>query len=118
MRYLFKSNTTFFLQENISMKSLPPSSPVLLTIEDDSLLRSTLTTYLVRYGYTMFEAENGQQGLELFNRHKPDVVLLDLRLPILDGLDVLYTIHTSSPETPVIIVSGMGTFEDVKSSRW
>ena len=67
MRYLFKSNTTFFLQENISMKSLPPSSPVLLTIEDDSLLRSTLTTYLVRYGYTMFEAENGQQGLELLN---------------------------------------------------
>ncbi len=104
------------------MKSVPPSSPVLLTIEDDPLLRSTLTTYLNRYDYTIIEAENGQQGLEQFNRYKPDIVLLDLRLPVLDGLDVLYTIHTSSPETPVIIVSGMGTFDDVvtamKNGAW
>ncbi len=122
MRYLFQSHITFFFQENILMKSSPPSSPVLLTIEDDPLLRSTLTTYLDGYDYTIIEAENGQQGLEQFNRYKPDIVLLDLRLPILDGLDVLYTIHTSSPETPVIIVSGMGTFEDVvtamKNGAW
>ena len=72
--------------------------PILLTIEDDDLLRATLTAYFSPRGYQVLEAGDGRQGLELFADHRPDIVLLDLRLPRLDGLEVLKEIHGLSPD--------------------
>jgi serine phosphatase RsbU (regulator of sigma subunit) len=79
----------------------------ILTIEDESPIRNGIVTYLGDSGFTMLEANDGRSGLEIFRREGPDVVLCDLRLPEVDGLDVLATITSESPETPVIVVSGV-----------
>ena len=79
----------------------------ILTIEDESPIRNGIVTYLGDSGFTMLEANDGVSGLEIFRREGPDVVLCDLRLPGIDGLEVLATITSESPETPVIVVSGV-----------
>lgn len=87
--------------------------PTILIIEDDLLIRNGLVTYLQNSGeYNILLAKDGQEGLEIFRRASPDLVLTDLRLPTLDGLEVLAVIKDESPDTPVIIVSGMGTLDD------
>ena len=79
----------------------------ILTIEDEPPIRDSIVAYLEDSGFTMLEAEDGPSGLEIFRNEHPDVVLCDLRLPGMDGLEVLSTITAESPETPVIIVSGV-----------
>jgi len=79
----------------------------ILTIEDESPIRNGIVAYLEDSGFTMLEANDGSSGLDIFRREGPDVVLCDLRLPGIDGLEVLATITSESPETPVIVVSGV-----------
>jgi len=79
----------------------------ILTIEDEPPIRNGIVAYLEDSGFTMLEANDGPTGLEIFRHEHPDVVLCDLRLPGMDGLEVLSTITTESPETPVIVVSGV-----------
>jgi serine phosphatase RsbU (regulator of sigma subunit) len=63
-------------------------------------------------GFRLREAVDGRQGLEEFRRSRPDAVLLDLRMPGMDGLDVLSAMVEDAPETPVVVVSGAGTMKD------
>jgi serine phosphatase RsbU (regulator of sigma subunit) len=79
----------------------------ILTIEDEPPIRDGIVAYLEDSGFTMLEANDGPSGLEVFRNEHPDVVLCDLRLPGMDGLEVLSTITAESPETPVIVVSGV-----------
>lgn len=83
-----------------------------LTVDDDEFVREILVAYLEDSGYEVLQAENGRLGLEKFRREKPDLVMLDLRMPEMDGLEVLGHITKESPDTPVILVSGMGTIGD------
>ena len=83
-----------------------------LTVDDDEFVREILAAYLEDSGYGVLQAENGLLGLETFRREKPDLVMLDLRMPEMDGLEVLGFITKESPDTPVILVSGMGTIGD------
>ena len=68
--------------------------------------------FLEDYDYQIFEAENGREGLEIFSREKPDLVLCDLRMPEVDGLEVIHKIKDESPNTPIIVVSGTGIIAD------
>lgn len=85
----------------------------ILVIDDEALLRKTVGDYLEDMGYEVLEAQNGREGLEVFEREQPEAVLVDLRMPEVDGLEVLEEITKSSPETPVIVVSGVGVLQDV-----
>lgn len=87
-----------------------------LTIEDEPLVRRLIVAYMADSGFEMLEAGDGLMGLELFRNERPDVVLCDLRLPGMDGLDVLSSITAESPETPVIVVSGAGRVSDAVQS--
>jgi serine phosphatase RsbU (regulator of sigma subunit) len=87
--------------------------PRILTIDDEAGIRHNLRAYLDDCGYRTLEAENGTQGIEVFRREQPDVVLCDLRMPGMDGLEVLAHIREQSPDVPVIVVSGVGTLGDV-----
>jgi sigma-B regulation protein RsbU (phosphoserine phosphatase) len=89
------------------MDTTLPAPAKILTIEDESPIRDGIVAYLEDSGFTMLEANDGATGLEIFRREHPDVVLCDLRLPGMDGLDILSIITTESPETPVIVVSGV-----------
>ncbi|MFC3151132.1 response regulator [Litoribrevibacter euphylliae] len=85
----------------------------ILIIDDDDAVRSSLVAYLEDSGYLVEDAQDGSGGLEAFKQSQPDVVLCDLRMPKMDGLTVLSEIKKSSPETPVIVVSGAGVMTDV-----
>ncbi|MEN8178450.1 MAG: response regulator [Pseudomonadota bacterium] len=98
------------------------ANKIILTIEDDPTIRENIVAYLEDSGYEMLEAADGQQGLEQFHEKQPDLVLCDLRMPKLDGLDVLRELTQASPDTPVIIVSGAGMIGDaiqaLKRGAW
>jgi putative two-component system response regulator len=85
----------------------------ILYIDDEQPVRQTLSTFLERSGFQVIQAENGEEGLEKFHTCRPSVVLVDLRMPGMGGLKVLEKVIHSSPETPVIIVSGAGMMRDV-----
>jgi len=86
-------------------------APVLI-IDDEAGVRGAFRRVLERAGSMVLEAESGATGLTLCRERKPGVVLLDLRMPEMDGLDVLSTLVAEYPETPVIVVSGQGTMTD------
>lgn len=79
------------------------SSGHILIIDDEAGLRQTMARILLRAGFEVTTASNGKESLSLFSQHAFDLVYLDIRMPDMNGLDVLKKIHTQSPETPVIL---------------
>jgi two-component system cell cycle response regulator DivK len=78
-----------------------------LVVEDDPWIRSLMADLLAGEGYAVVQAPDGKQGLELATQHDPDVILLDLAMPEISGLDVLHELKSSNPtrDIPVIVVS-------------
>ncbi len=85
----------------------------LLIIDDDTIVRQNIVAYLEDSGFDVYQASDGRCGLALFRRDPPDLVLSDLRMPGVDGLQVLKEVHEQSPEIPVIVISGAGVMSDV-----
>jgi sigma-B regulation protein RsbU (phosphoserine phosphatase) len=79
-----------------------------LIIEDDPQVCMTMTAYLEDSGYTVLKAADGIEGLEVFARARPDIILTDLRMPRLDGYGVITAVKAQSPGTPVIAFTGTG----------
>ena len=79
-----------------------------LVIDDEPGIRDLLDTLLRRKGYDVIVAESGQKGLECFRRARPDVLVLDLKMPGMDGLTVLQQVRSLDPKTPVIILREPG----------
>ncbi len=94
----------------------PSRNATILIVEDDRFVRHSLAVYLGSKGFTILQAENGRVGLEIFFQENPDLVLLDLRMPELDGLEVLAALAQQIGEVPVIIISGVGSREDAIES--
>ncbi|MFQ5638391.1 MAG: sigma-54-dependent transcriptional regulator [bacterium] len=84
-------------------------NPTLLIVDDDSHVRESLNEILSYHRYRCLEAGNGKQALDLIKKNRLDLILLDLRLPRVDGLDVLKQSIQLKPDLPVIIISGHGT---------
>ena len=82
-----------------------------LVIDDEEGIRNLLDTLLSRKGYDVVLAAGGRKGLELFRREHPDVVVLDLKMPEMDGMTVLTQIRDADQKLPVIILTGAGTPE-------
>ncbi|HEX3855127.1 MAG TPA: response regulator [Polyangiaceae bacterium] len=83
-----------------------------LIIDDDDAVRRVFCRILEHAGLRVLEASTGKLGLSLCREQQPSVVLLDLRMPEMDGLEVLSTLVMEHPEMPVIVVSGHGTMTD------
>ncbi|GAB6039223.1 hypothetical protein JCM15519_37820 [Fundidesulfovibrio butyratiphilus] len=88
-------------------------SQTILVVDDEPQYRANLGDTLEDMGFEVLLARDGGEGLELFHRSRPDLVLADLNMPGVDGFSLLETITLESPETPVIIVSGVGVIEEV-----
>ncbi len=86
---------------------------VILAIDDELVIRVCFRTYLEDSGYTVLEAGNGLIGLEIFEKEHIDLVLVDLRMPVMDGLEFLSRMRKKAPDTPIIVVSGTGDISDV-----
>jgi two-component system nitrogen regulation response regulator NtrX len=85
--------------------------PKILIIDDERAIRSTLKEILEYENYVVDEAENGEIGLELLAKTKYDVVLCDIKMPKMDGLEVLNRAKEVTPDVPFIMVSAHGTIE-------
>ncbi len=79
--------------------------PTILVIDDDRLVRWSVSMTLGRAGYRVHEAATGMDGLAVVRDCPPDLVLLDISLPDLDGLSVLKGIHQIHPELPVLMIT-------------
>jgi CheY-like chemotaxis protein len=77
-----------------------------LVIDDEQGIRSLLDTLLSRKGYDVVLADGGRKGLELFRRERPDVIVLDLNMPQMDGITVLQQVRSLNPDQPVIVLTG------------
>ncbi|WP_428609543.1 EAL domain-containing protein [Sedimenticola sp.] len=95
------------------MSDLKDDTTTILTIDDERAIRESFHLYLEDYGYRVIEADNGRAGIALFDSINPDLVLVDLRMPEVDGLQVLEYVVNKSPDTPIIVVSGTGVIDDV-----
>jgi two-component system, NtrC family, nitrogen regulation response regulator NtrX len=82
----------------------------ILVIDDDRSIRNTLKDILEHESYKVDDAENGIEGLKLVNSKKYDMILLDIKMPGMDGIETLEHIMKVS-ETPVVMISGHGTIE-------
>ncbi len=90
----------------------------LLIIDDESGIRQTLSGALSDEGYKILTAPNAVQGLEILRKQSPDLVLLDIWMPEMDGLTALNEIKTQGIDVPVIIMSGHGNIETaVKATK-
>jgi two-component system KDP operon response regulator KdpE len=90
---------------------MPERQPLLLLIDDELPIRRFLQATLVGQGYDLVEAENGQAGIEQVAAQRPDVVLLDLGLPDMDGLEVTRRLRAWS-RVPIIVLSARGQERD------
>lgn len=90
----------------------------ILIVEDDSDIRALMAFHLRNHGYTTEEAKDGEEALEMLSSSVPDLVLLDLMLPKLSGLDVLSAIRSgsSTKRIPVIVASALTGENDIIKS--
>ena len=82
-----------------------------LIVEDESNIRELLRMYLEQEGYVVETAQNGSEGLRTFKRVHPDLVLLDLMMPVMDGNQMIRELRTFS-KTPVIMLTAKGEMLD------
>jgi sigma-B regulation protein RsbU (phosphoserine phosphatase) len=87
-------------------------SATLLIIDDDDVVRASLAAYLDDSGFKVLQAPNGPRGMELFDAERPDLVICDLRMPQMDGLELIRLISERQVDLPVIVVSGAGVMSD------
>ena len=85
----------------------------ILIIDDDPLIRKTLSSHLTKRGFDIFQAEDGEDGLEKFIENPPDLVILDIRLPDINGLDLLSEIKEKNKAACVVI---MTAYDDMKTT--
>ena len=84
----------------------------ILIVEDDENIRELLRLYLEREGYVVSEAENGVTGLSKWKAENPDMMLLDVMMPVMDGLQVCREIRDSGSAMPIIMITAKGETMD------
>ncbi|PKK91466.1 MAG: hypothetical protein CVV64_06845 [Candidatus Wallbacteria bacterium HGW-Wallbacteria-1] len=86
-------------------------STSILVVDDHKSVRWAFEKALSKEGYEVFLAENGLEALEIFEENRPEIVILDIKLPKMDGMEVLCRIKELSPETIVIIITAHGDMQ-------
>jgi two-component system, chemotaxis family, chemotaxis protein CheY len=80
-----------------------------LVVDDRYEIRATIQELLERSGYDVLLARNGQEAIEQYRCNRPDVVLLDMFMPVMNGFDALFLLRQEFPDAKVIAVSGGGS---------
>lgn len=83
----------------------------ILVIDDEKPTLKMFKLFLDVYGFEILTAESGEEGLEVFDRTTPDIVLTDIKMPGMDGIAVLQEIKRRSPSTEVIVITGHGDMD-------
>ena len=95
------------------------ANPIVLVVEDHDDTREMLKILLTMYGCQVREAENGEAALRLAEQTRPDLILLDMRIPLLDGLAVTCLIrhHPTLNDVPIMAVTGNAFEQDQIEAR-
>ncbi|MCK5162136.1 MAG: hybrid sensor histidine kinase/response regulator [Desulfobacula sp.] len=80
----------------------------ILVVDDEEDIRDVLEIVLKDIGYTVFLAENGEKALEIFQSESPDIVITDIKMPVMDGIELLRQIKRENPATEVLMITGHG----------
>lgn len=81
----------------------------ILVVDDTEFMRLTIRRILEEAGYNVIaEAENGAIAIEQFKLHQPDLILMDITMPVMNGLEALKQIKTIDPNSTIVIVSALG----------
>jgi PAS domain S-box-containing protein len=95
------------------------SGKKLLLVDDEEGIRKVLGISLTDSGYTVSAAENGEEALEIFRKENPPIVLTDIKMPGMDGIELLKKIKHENPDTEVIMITGHGDMElAIKSLKY
>ena len=80
----------------------------ILLIDDDDTLRNMLKVYLEKHDFSVLEAENGKIGIELYKEHEPDLVITDIIMPDMEGLETIKELKRHDSGIKIIVISGGG----------
>ncbi|MBW1766024.1 MAG: response regulator, partial [Deltaproteobacteria bacterium] len=83
----------------------------ILLVDDEEGIRKVLGISLEDIGYQVLTAENSEEALRIFRKDKPSIVLTDIKMPGMDGIELLVAIKEESPDTEVIMITGHGEME-------
>ncbi|MBI3177913.1 MAG: response regulator transcription factor, partial [Chloroflexi bacterium] len=84
----------------------------ILVVDDESTIREVIRRYLERDGYTVVEAATGRTALEIASREKPDLIVLDLMLPGVDGLALTRQLRERGSQVPIVMLTAKGSTAD------
>ena len=87
-------------------------SMTVLVIDDDAHIRTAIGKFLIARGHTVIEAADGEKGVEVVESQAVDIVITDVKMPKMDGLEVLRQVQSVSPETEVIVITGVKEAEN------
>jgi DNA-binding response OmpR family regulator len=96
--------------------SLVDDGTRVLVVDDEHSVRDVLSRFLVERGYVVDAAEDGEQALEMILSEVPDIVLLDLKMPRLDGIELLKRLRLEGVDVAVITISGHADEETARES--
>lgn len=103
----------------MDLDSVPPNTKAtILLVEDDDNFRELIRRSLEKGGYVVYEARNGRDGVEVFDRHRADIqiVVSDVRMPVMDGVDLLLYIRSVSPRVPFVMMTGYADKIEARSA--
>jgi UDP-3-O-[3-hydroxymyristoyl] N-acetylglucosamine deacetylase len=86
-------------------------SETILVVDDEANIRHTLRGVLADEGYSVVEAEDGRRALELLEQQLPQLAIVDIWMPEIDGIELVSRMRQQAPEVPVIVISGHGTID-------
>ncbi len=96
--------------------------PKILIIDDDEMQLQLQRTFLTDLGYTVFSTADGPQGILLYKTHHPDLVLLDIGLPSVSGIEVLKEIRQLDQRAKIIVITGYASVESavlaIREGAW
>ena len=103
-------------KDRIFQASVEPGKKILLVVDDEQGIRRILKEFFSRKGYVVLEAQNGEQAIELARAEKISAVLLDIRMPGMDGLKTLEKLMEIKPDLGVVMSTGVEDDEQIKKA--
>jgi len=91
---------------------LRPRPTTVLVVDDDPFVRTATGMALRNRGFNILQAGNGREGLDMFQAHSPDLLIVDLKMPVMSGLELLSRLSGVITRTPVIVISGEGGLDE------
>ena len=83
-----------------------PDTTRILLIDDDQTIQKVFSRFLMAQGYEVQQAENGKIGMQMMHESRPDLIITDILMPEMDGLEILMQIRKTHDDIPIIAISG------------